>query len=295
MKRILLSLTALCAAVSLNAQQTLVNGDFEGTMEAIPGFTYTHSLDGWGALINGGPETADVSQGTQAAKLETISDAALQGALGTADPEIAGYMSQSYEGAFTDVANMTITFDYKATVAGSTADDQPYIQVTVIDTMAAGNTDDVTLYYDFLDIASDVTTWTSNTFSMNSTGETGTANKMTFTAVSSAYGVYAAGTPTVGGVLWLDNIQVVGGGTTSINENEVSALVYPNPAADVLNIELNEVATSVSVVSLDGKVVISESVNSSNVSVDVSNLVQGAYVYVIETANGTVRNTFVKK
>lgn len=295
MKRFLLSLTALCAAVSLNAQQNFVNGNFEATMTPIAGFTNVHSTDGWLALINGGPETADVSEGSQAAKLETISDAAVQNAIGAASPEIAGYASQSYEGAFNDVANMTITFDYKASVAGTTADDQPYIQVTVVDTMLAGNTDDVTLYYDFLEIPSDVTTWTSHTFSMNTAGGTGTANKMIFTAVSSSYGVYVAGTPTVGGTLWLDNVQVIGGGTSSIEENAITALVYPNPATDVLNIELNETATNVTIVSLDGKVVVSEAVNSNNVSVDVANLVPGTYVYAVETANGSVRNTFVKK
>lgn len=84
-------------------------------------------------------------------------------------------------------------------------------------------------------------------------------------------------------------------GTASVNENEISALVYPNPASDVLNIELNEVATNVTIVSLDGKVVVSETVNSNNVSVDVANLVPGTYVYAVETANGSVRNTFVKK
>lgn len=293
MKRILLSLGVVMTSVALNAQQNFVNGDFEAAMSPINGFAYSHSTDGWLALINGGPE-ASASEGAQAAKLVTTSDAALQQALGAPDPEIAGFMSQTYEGAFTDVANMTISFDYKAASVG-TGDDVPFIQVVVRDTMAAGTADDVTLYFANLEVTADVAAWTSETFTMNATGETGTPNFMEFVAVSSQSGVFVAGTPTVGGTLWIDNVQVMGGGTSSVNENEISALVYPNPAADVLNIELNETATNVTIVSLDGKVVVSEAVNSNNVSVDVANLVPGAYVYTVETANGTVRNTFVKK
>jgi len=81
-----------------------------------------------------------------------------------------------------------------------------------------------------------------------------------------------------------------------IEENEISVSVYPNPASDVLNIKLNENASSVSILGMDGKVISTETVNSNTVSVNVSNLVSGVYFYQVVTENGTaIRNTFVKK
>lgn len=97
--------------------------------------------------------------------------------------------------------------------------------------------------------------------------------------------------------LVLDDVVVTG--TTSgagINENTISASVFPNPATDVLNIKLTENATSVSILGMDGKVISTESVNSNVVAVNVSNLVSGVYFYEVVAENGTViRNTFVKK
>jgi hypothetical protein len=93
----------------------------------------------------------------------------------------------------------------------------------------------------------------------------------------------------------LDDILVTNGGL-SINENTMTASVYPNPASDVLNIQLTENATSVSIIGMDGKVISTELINANTAAVNVSNLVSGVYFYEIATENGSlVRNTFVKK
>ena len=82
----------------------------------------------------------------------------------------------------------------------------------------------------------------------------------------------------------------------ALSENELIASVYPNPASDVLNINLKANATSVSIISMDGKVVSTQNVSSNTVAVDLSNVLAGAYIYEIVAENGTViRNTFVKK
>lgn len=81
-----------------------------------------------------------------------------------------------------------------------------------------------------------------------------------------------------------------------LTESEIVASVYPNPASDVLNINLKANATSVSIISMDGKVVSTQNVTSNTVAVDLSNVLAGAYIYEIVAENGTViRNTFVKK
>lgn len=81
-----------------------------------------------------------------------------------------------------------------------------------------------------------------------------------------------------------------------VEENAITASVYPNPANDVLNINLSANATSVSIIGMDGKVISTEAINSNTAAVNVSNLVAGVYFYEIVAENGTVvRNTFVKK
>jgi hypothetical protein len=91
-------------------------------------------------------------------------------------------------------------------------------------------------------------------------------------------------------ILMIDDINV--SGTAGINENVINANVYPNPANDVLNIAINEEIESVSIVTLDGKVV----ATSTSSTVNVADLTSGMYVYEITTANGNVaRDTFVKK
>jgi hypothetical protein len=93
----------------------------------------------------------------------------------------------------------------------------------------------------------------------------------------------------------LDDISV----TNSLSIKKIDSFitsVYPNPASEVLNIQLNTTATSVSILGLDGKVISTEKVNSTTVAVNVANLVSGMYLYEVTSANGeVVRNSFVKK
>jgi len=292
MKRILLSITAICAAVSLNAQQNFINGDFESTMTDI-GFAYTYSTDGFGFLINGGPETA-AFEGTQAAKLVTTNDPTLNTTISWGDDIITGIAQQEYTGAFTNPELTTIDFAYKYSSPGV---DKGYIQVTIDDTMAAGAADDVTLFFGFMEFDADVANWTTAQLTMTATGDAGTANSMFIFAVSSQEGYFDATTPTPGTTLWLDGITV--GPSSSAGIEEVSAMevnVYPNPVSTVLNVNTTGVATSVSILSLDGKVISSTDMNGTSVSVNVANLTAGVYFYEIVAEDGSlVRNTFVKK
>lgn len=79
--------------------------------------------------------------------------------------------------------------------------------------------------------------------------------------------------------------------TNGINENVISTSVYPNPTNNILNIVSSEEVANVSVVTMDGKVV----ANSTSTKVDVANLVSGVYIYQVNTAAGNVsRGTFMK-
>jgi len=71
----------------------------------------------------------------------------------------------------------------------------------------------------------------------------------------------------------------------------IVASVYPNPASDVLNIKSAEVIASVSVVTMDGKVLLTSASNSVNIS----ELNAGTYVYIVTTVSGaTAIGNFAK-
>jgi hypothetical protein len=92
----------------------------------------------------------------------------------------------------------------------------------------------------------------------------------------------------------IDDVKITN--VAGIEENSMEVSVYPNPATDVLNIQLTENASSVSVLGMDGKVISTQVVNENSTTVNVSNLVSGVYFYEVVAENGTiVRNTFVKK
>lgn len=290
MKKILLSLGVVLTSITFNAQ-SLINGNWEDAMTAVPSLANTYSTNGWFGF-NFSPETTNPYQGSQAVKLTTTNDPALNTALTWGDDIIGGVALQTYSGVINNPANITLDFAYKYAKMG---EDTAYVQVTISDTMLAGSTDDVVLYVDYLELGTSVADWTLANFTMNPTGNTGTPNELSILAVSSTKGFFDLQTPTEGSTLWLDAFQL--GGVSGVLENQpILSKVYPNPATDVLNIQLNTNASSVSILGLDGKVISTEKVNSNEVSVNVANLVSGMYVYEVTSTNGeVVRNSFLKK
>lgn len=93
----------------------------------------------------------------------------------------------------------------------------------------------------------------------------------------------------------LDDVVLSESSSASIEEGSAVAKVYPNPANDVLNMVSSVEATSVSIIGMDGKVIATQTVNGTTTSVDVANLNAGVYFYEVATAQGVIRNTFVKK
>lgn len=93
----------------------------------------------------------------------------------------------------------------------------------------------------------------------------------------------------------LDDISVTAD-FASIDETELTASVFPNPANEVLNFSLTAPADVVTIYSLDGKVLVTNTVNALTGAVDVADLANGTYIYEFKTAEGNVtRDTFVKK
>lgn len=91
----------------------------------------------------------------------------------------------------------------------------------------------------------------------------------------------------------LDCFTSVPASASMESNTPVSAVAYPNPASDVLNVAVEgDEVVAVSVVSMDGKVV---STTEGSTAL-VADLTAGMYIYEARTASGAViRNTFMKK
>lgn len=280
MKKLLLSLGVVLTSLTASAQ-FINNGNFEATMTQIGAgtFQYVYQTAGWSGF-NFGPEATSPFEGAQAAKLVTTVDPNLNGALGWGNDTITGVIQQQYKQSIANPQDLLVSFSFKYTKAGI---DTGYVKFVVWDTLTAGPTDDVPLYAAAIEIGASVASWTPQNLTMQTTGQSGNANRLTVTAVSSTRGFYDNNVPTQGSTLWIDGIQV---GFASISENAASegVSVYPNPANNVLNIKSSEEVASVVVTTTDGKVV----ANSDSKVVSLDNLNAGMYIYQVTSVSGKV-------
>lgn len=97
------------------------------------------------------------------------------------------------------------------------------------------------------------------------------------------------------GDLLLDDIAVVKALGVGLSENQIISKVYPNPVTNVLNFQLEENISMVTILSIEGKTVSTQIVNNMSAKVDVLNLPTGFYTYRIVTEKGKVlQSTFSK-
>jgi hypothetical protein len=73
------------------------------------------------------------------------------------------------------------------------------------------------------------------------------------------------------------------------NLKEVS--IYPNPATDILNVDLGSVTQTIQVQFIDavGRTVKTESISGSHSQIDISDLNQGIYFISLSSADGVQR------
>jgi hypothetical protein len=81
------------------------------------------------------------------------------------------------------------------------------------------------------------------------------------------------------------NIKINRGALTSIKETTQNiARIYPNPAADVINIELKEKAERIVLTDVSGRVVYTHAVSAATHAINTENLNNGVYFVKIYTA-----------
>ena len=82
----------------------------------------------------------------------------------------------------------------------------------------------------------------------------------------------------------ISEIEFYGPKSGSVNNNNVvnKAIIYPIPAANALHIKNIEGVNSVSIVGLDGKEVLSKSVNGTEIDLDISTITNGSYTLILK-------------
>jgi hypothetical protein len=295
MKKLVLSFAAICAAVSLNAQ--IVNGNLETWVANEPsnwmydfgGATgVAEGTNNWVAASFGEPLTTTQiagATGGSGALLETKS-AVSSTLIGAGFTEIEGMLLGEWTYTGVNPVSMSCDFDARPLTG-----DSAVLLFTVYN--AAG--DEMGFAGGLILPATATTGWVNFAFPFDYTGgAAGPAAKVEIWCQSS-YSI-GAGVAEVGSTLKVDNF-VLNTSTAGIEEQIALELnVYPNPTSEVLNINTNVEAVSVSVISMDGKVVATQEMNGTSAIVNVSDLNAGAYFYEVKTVDGLVsRSTFMKK
>jgi hypothetical protein len=76
----------------------------------------------------------------------------------------------------------------------------------------------------------------------------------------------------------------------------VESSIYPNPVSDVLNVTINGTSEAiVTLVSVNGSIVIQQKVQQSTVTIPVSSLAKGYYFLTVQTAQGTKTHKVIIK
>lgn len=88
----------------------------------------------------------------------------------------------------------------------------------------------------------------------------------------------------------IDNVSVTPG--VGVDNHELNAKIYPNPANNVLNVNANSNINKVEVYNMLGQNVMTVDVNDTNASINTSNLSTGMYTLKLHTDNGVVNRKF---
>jgi hypothetical protein len=277
MKKTLLSILFLGACLTTNAQG-LLNGNFEQTATPLlPGIAT--DCPGWGQGLYS-METAAPYAGTQSAKLATINDPVTNALLSWGSDTIPGLITQTVNGNWNNIANMTLNFAYKKQIA---AGDTAVVVAEFLDTMGAGPNDDVLLYQTFGVYTGSGATWVTESlpFQQNPNG-TGTANQFVIFASSSMAAAFGTGTGMPGSTLYLDNFSVTG--MNSVAQMTSAMLnVYPNPTSGILTFETSGAIDHVAIYNINGQL----QLNTTEATIDITNLPSGIYFYTVISAGKT--------
>lgn len=294
-------LTILCGSCLLGTTQAQIlqpaNASFEN-WETIPGSIgnqYTEPVD-WNTgnecseIVNqlAVTESNDAIDGSSSARMETLSafgNIRVNGIITTSNMIcLANGGGQEGGSVYTNSIPDSIVGYYKYTPANS---DSAYIQL-----MWLANSDMDTISFTRLDFPETVTEWTrfSAPVTPNTLGQSPEKLSLLF---SSSWGDGSQGEAEVGSVFMVDGIAFVETPQSVADYyNKEGWDIYPNPVTDNLTIkgDVGQGAT-IEVLDITGKQVKFEQLASNTSVVDMTDLVEGVYLYQIKSLDGQIIRT----
>lgn len=104
-----------------------------------------------------------------------------------------------------------------------------------------------------------------------------------------------SGTPAGQGVLYVDNVYFSKSPDTGIESTQLSNLsVFPNPATDLVTLQIDTDIARVSITNAQGQLVQSDLWSRNGSVLDLSGLASGAYLIQVETVEGSMTSRLVK-
>jgi hypothetical protein len=287
MKKTLLAITAFITALSLNAQDTLT--------EFYTGTTTFYSAQG-GGYVTGNNAYGDLGKG-----MRYNWQTGLTGA-GTLNSVLFSVPAKADDGT----GSLTVTvYAYSVTDTLGAELGSVTVQLSAIDTAVTGYATAEGMPYNVtatfsspISIPNDIIVMVELPTGANAIVMPSNTDEDFAYAATHTFEIWSDGTIHDFASAWQGGVNVAmpiflaGDLTLGIDENDmIQAAAYPNPATDVLNIKASEAIASVTVMTLDGKVVAAADASSINVA----ELTAGMYIYEAVTVSGKVaRGNFAK-
>lgn len=297
MRKVYLAAVALFVGATANAQ----NLDFEAGWNAFPVASAANYMmpDNWfGTTLEENPGANSTSA---AMRCETENDPTLAAIFAAqlqvpiTNNNICGFGQTTVDRLASDPFPTSVDLYYQFSPINN--DTAGTILIDVIDTMAAGNQDDVLLAQGIAVYTAAQTTWTMTSIPLN-VFQAGTPTTINISCYSSPKD-FVTGFPVTlpdpedGTYLLVDEFTFTGN-QASIKEETVAYNInaFPNPASDVFRIELPDSRTNqIDILGMTGQVIKTINVTNLNVNIDLSGLNNGVYMYQLKDNNGKVLTT----
>ena len=240
-------------------------------------------------------ETASVHSGTAAMKLVTVtltnnpSPASIPNPMGAAFPGVVNLSPLGMaDGCQFTGRPATVDFWYKyAPVGGDSA--------ACVVFLTKWNTNRDTIAYGVWSINSAVSSYALSSINMiyNGSFSNMLPDTLHLYFTSTCYGTLTCGT--AGSTLWVDDISFNGWNGINENPDGINVSVFPNPAADLVNIHVDALsdAYTVSVFDVEGKAIMagllspsSNGMNRKSAVINTTSMASGIYTYRITNEQG---------
>jgi hypothetical protein len=226
--------------------------------------------------------------------MKTIVDPTTAALIQFPSDTLAGFIQQYVTGPISNPASWTLNYAYKNITS---AGDSAVVVLQIYDTLTADPNDDVVMYGVIGAYSGSTTNWTMESLPVQEFNATGyTANAYVVIASASIGFLFGYGNGYPGSELWLDAISI--SATADVIELSSNLKVYPNPANDLLNVNISNANfknSSITIYNVSGQQLMNSTMSGANAQLNIEDLSNGVYFVTVVNENGFLKTVkFVK-